>query len=216
MWETWGAFETTLSQEGDRKSGSVLAGVPAKRAQCYDEPLPKRRRYDDNTVHNTDEDWLSDQEGTTDRKSGSVPAVVPATRAQCDNDNTVHNTDEDWIMKALPVDELLYTQYSMSSHFRDGSSVKRLIEELNARKFDTMKKDFLCLDGYEIDGRVYATDNRRLYALKAHQEFQREKGSSRQVRIKVRVRLVTNEFWKRILSRGLYDHGRNINIRKRA
>jgi hypothetical protein len=74
----------------------------------------------------------------------------------------------------LPVSDVLYTQHSISSRFRDGRVLQDLIAELVSWRTDPISEETLVLSAfvyYESDGqrKVHSLENRRLYCLKHHQ-----------------------------------------------
>eukprot|EP00438_Fugacium_kawagutii_P010921 Skav211532 [mRNA] locus=scaffold352:395678:402022:- [translate_table: standard] len=75
--------------------------------------------------------------------------------------------------RVVPVDDLRYSQWSISSSFSDGKSFQRLIDQLNAGELNPLNEAFLCLDAFILDGKIHSVDNRRLYCLKIHQQEKR-------------------------------------------
>eukprot|EP00435_Cladocopium_sp_Y103_P067683 s868_g30.t1 len=124
--------------------------------------------------------------------------------------NASESAGEHGSTKVLPVDELLYSQDSISPHFSDKRPLKELIDQLNAWELDPMKAGFLCLDVMEINGKVYSVDNRRLYCLKQHQAS----AQPWQVFAKVKVTPVEDPLLVRVLVRGLKNGGREIRVRE--
>ena len=89
----------------------------------------------------------------------------------------------------FPVDEIRYSQQSISGKFTCGRTLKNLIMLLDQGdpECDPYKADFLVLDAIRISGVHFALDNRRLFCLKQHQKHQRRSQPSCTVMARLRI-----------------------------
>lgn len=118
--------------------------------------------------------------------------------------------------RVVLVDDLKYSQWSISRNFSDGKPFDKLIEELNTWELDPLQEQFLCLDAFILDNNLHSYDNRRLYCLIEHQE----KVRPWQVRVKVwepdDLDKLPNENgqgdrYRRLVQRQLFKDGKKIN-----
>lgn len=84
--------------------------------------------------------------------------------------------------KLVPVLDVRFTQDSIQSKFTDGHTFEELIDGLVAGTFVVTREAWLSLEAVEVNGFVWALDNRRLYCLK---EFQKKCTSTVMVRLRV-------------------------------
>merc|ERR1712039_1070507 len=75
----------------------------------------------------------------------------------------------------VPLDEIRYTQASINWKFRCGKTLTELIMRLDQGdpECDPHKANFLLLGAIRVSGVHFSLDNRRLFCLKQHQEYQR-------------------------------------------
>ena len=85
-------------------------------------------------------------------------------------------------MQLLPVSELKYTQKSINTVFRDGSTLGSLLRDLHSKKVDPTRHANMVLEVVKVKGTYYSNDNRRLNVLR---EYMHDLG--REVYVQCRV-----------------------------
>ena len=98
-------------------------------------------------------------------------------------DKDCHSGQQAWPqIRCLRLSELKYTQKSINSVFRDGSTLETLLRDLHSRKVDPTKHANMVLEVVKVNGTYYSNDNRRLNVLR---EYMHDLG--REVYVQCRV-----------------------------
>eukprot|EP00931_Biecheleriopsis_adriatica_P101103 TRINITY_DN76314_c0_g1_i1.p1 TRINITY_DN76314_c0_g1~~TRINITY_DN76314_c0_g1_i1.p1 ORF type:complete len:2066 (+),score=347.49 TRINITY_DN76314_c0_g1_i1:31-6198(+) len=89
-------------------------------------------------------------------------------------DDEIRTLTQRW--REEEVSNIFYTHHRISKTFshgpEQGQSIERLVAKLDAGLIDPCKDERLRLQVVRLNGRVYSLNNRRLWALRTHQEHQ--------------------------------------------
>ena len=99
--------------------------------------------------------------------------------------------------------EIRFTQDSISNKFKDGTSVKGLIDDLKAGNITS--EDIPAIRVFEKDGKIYSLDNRRLKAFQdAGVPIRIQKATNKEVALELPDKFTTDTDGISIIVRGGY------------
>ena len=127
----------------------------------------------------------SDQDADPDYQALNSNFKPHDEDSDCDDIKSLLGTDIAHLRpceKTVAVDDILFTQRTISSCFHNGRRFHDLIDGLSLWNIDPMVDDFLILEAFEFDRgapgqtSICSIDNRRLWCLKKHQDDKRASG----------------------------------------
>ena len=72
--------------------------------------------------------------------------------------------------RVVSVDDILYSQPSCGVAFKEGNTLRQLVEELHSGMHNPLTAPFLKLELIQRKDKLYSNDNRRLYCLKRYRD----------------------------------------------
>eukprot|EP00927_Polykrikos_kofoidii_P003331 TRINITY_DN11320_c0_g1_i9.p1 TRINITY_DN11320_c0_g1~~TRINITY_DN11320_c0_g1_i9.p1 ORF type:complete len:1182 (-),score=219.67 TRINITY_DN11320_c0_g1_i9:15-3560(-) len=116
----------------------------------------------------------------------------------------------------VPVEEIRFTHFDVSDHFKDGRPLVSTLDDLIAGRAHPLTSPFLVLDVVRVDDILWTFRNRRLAILKAFAGYLHQQGSDVDVDVRVHMLSPSSDrvIAKYVESKSTQCHGVHVVVRR--